>query len=131
MFGLVDGEAVVAAVKAVATEANDAAVDSDVDEVLDTAVRADMAEDTDVFFLALSDYRKQSKPNQHQFQIGIGQSQYSSLRLTSKSRSGPASGSGTTSVLWSKVKSWHGRVKLVTAFDASSLPVKSCRICPA
>jgi hypothetical protein len=61
MFGLVDGEAVVAAVKAVTTEANDVVVDSDVVEVLDTAVWADVAEDTDVFFLALSDYIKQPK----------------------------------------------------------------------
>jgi hypothetical protein len=61
MFGLVDGEAVVAAVKAVTTDANDVVVDSDVVEVLDTAVRADVAEDTDVFFLALSDYAKQAK----------------------------------------------------------------------
>ena len=45
----------VAAVKAVTTEANDVVVDSDVVEVLDTAVWADVAEDTDVFFLALSD----------------------------------------------------------------------------
>ena len=55
MFGLVDGEAVVAAVEAVTTEANDVVVDPDVVEVLDTAVWADVAEDTDLFFLALSD----------------------------------------------------------------------------
>jgi len=61
MFGLVDGEAVVAAVEAVTTEANDVVVDPDVVEVLDTAVWADVAEDTDVFFLALSDYIKQAK----------------------------------------------------------------------
>jgi hypothetical protein len=61
MFGLVDGEAVVAAVKAVTTEANDVVVDSDVVEVLDTTVWADVAEDTDIFFLALSDYTNKPK----------------------------------------------------------------------
>ena len=55
MFGLVDGETVVAAVKAVATEETDRVVDADVVEVLDTIVCADVAEETDVFFLALSD----------------------------------------------------------------------------
>jgi hypothetical protein len=55
MFGLVDGETVVAAVKAVTTEESDRVVDTDVVEVLDTVVCADVAEETDVFFLALSD----------------------------------------------------------------------------
>jgi hypothetical protein len=59
MFGLVDGEMVVAAVKVVTTEANDVVVDTDVVEVLDAVVWADVAEETDIFFLALSDYMQQ------------------------------------------------------------------------
>jgi len=58
MFGLVDGETVVAAVKAVTTEANDVVVDTDVVEVLEAVVWADVAEETEIFFLALSDYIK-------------------------------------------------------------------------
>ena len=56
MFGLVDGETVVAAVKAVTTEANDVVVDTVVVEVLEAVVWADVAEETEIFFLALSDY---------------------------------------------------------------------------
>lgn len=56
IFGLVDGEMVVAAVKAVTTEADDVVVDTDVVEVVDAIVWADVAEETDIFFLALSDY---------------------------------------------------------------------------
>jgi hypothetical protein len=59
MFGLVDGETVVAAVKAVSTEESDRVVDTDVVEVLDAVVWADVVEETDVFFLALSDCIKQ------------------------------------------------------------------------
>lgn|SRR6267142_1534539 len=59
MFGLVDGETVVAAVKAVSTEESDRVVDTDVVEALDAVVCADVVEETEVFFLALSDYIKQ------------------------------------------------------------------------
>ena len=52
MCGLVDGETVVAAVMVVTTETND------VVERLDTVVWADVAEQTDVFFRAFSDYIK-------------------------------------------------------------------------
>jgi hypothetical protein len=55
MFGLVDGETVVAAVKAVSTEESDRVVDADVVEALDAVVCADVVEETEVFFLALSD----------------------------------------------------------------------------
>jgi hypothetical protein len=56
MGGLVDGETVVAAVVDVTIETNDVVVDTDVVEVLDSVVWADVADEKDVFFLALSDY---------------------------------------------------------------------------
>lgn len=52
---LVDGDTVVAAVEVVAIEADDVVVDSDVVEMLEIADLADLAEDTDIFFLALLD----------------------------------------------------------------------------
>lgn len=54
--GLVDGETVVAVVMVVTTETNDVVVDAEeVVERLDAVV---VAEQTDVFFLAFSDYIK-------------------------------------------------------------------------
>jgi len=58
--GLADGETVVAAVIVVTTDTNEVVVDVDVDERLDSVVWADVAEQTDVFFLAFSDYIKRS-----------------------------------------------------------------------
>lgn len=50
-----DGEIVVAAVEVVAIEVDDSVVDSDVVELFETADCVDLAEDTDIFFLALLD----------------------------------------------------------------------------
>jgi hypothetical protein len=61
MFGLVDGETVVAAVKAVSTEESDRVVDTDVVEVLEAVVCADVVEETEVFFLALSVYINETR----------------------------------------------------------------------
>lgn len=52
---LVDGDTVVTAVEVVAIEVDDVAVDSDAVEMLEMADLADLAEDTDIFFLALLD----------------------------------------------------------------------------
>lgn len=54
--GLDDGDTVVAAVMVVTTDTNDVVVDAEVVERLDTVVWADVAEQTDVFFLAFSNY---------------------------------------------------------------------------
>jgi len=59
MGGLVDGETVVAVVVDVTIETNDVVVDTDVVEVLDSVVWADVAEEKDIFFLALSDCARQ------------------------------------------------------------------------
>ena len=56
--GLVDGETVVAVVMVETTETNDVVVDADDVERLDTVVWADVTEQTDVFFLAFSNYIK-------------------------------------------------------------------------
>ena len=68
MGGLVDGETVVAVVVDVTIETNDVVVDTDVVEVLDSVVWADVAEEKDIFFLALSDYARQPP-----ISIGSGQ----------------------------------------------------------
>ena len=55
MCVLMDGEIVVAAVEVVAIEVDDSVVDPDVVELFETADCVDLAEDTDIFFLALLD----------------------------------------------------------------------------
>ena len=93
-----------AVVMVVTTETNDVVVDAEEVERLDEVVWADVAEETDVFFLAFSE---------------------------SKSRSGSVSESGIASALWSKAESSRGPAKRVAALDASDSLVVTCSIRPA
>lgn len=101
---LIDGETVVAEVEVVSNEVDDVVVDSDVVEMFEVADWADLAEDTEVFFLAL---------------------------LELKSKSGSTSESAIASAVWSMAGSVWEDVRPGAAFNACSLPVGSCFTCPA
>ena len=86
-----------------------------------------MAEDTEIFFLALLDCMKRTRYC-HSV-MGLTTAMHADLLLTVKSKSGSTSESGIASAVCSLVGSVD--VRHGAAFNASSLPVGSCFTCPA